>query len=118
MGLNRFFAEMKRRHVWRVAGAYVVVVWMALEITLTAFEVLSAPHWASTLALIVAALGFPVALVLSWAFDITGKGVVRTEALPAEGEARPTAAPSAGRLAGVFGVGILVALVGFGAYAR
>ncbi len=116
MSLHRFFAEMKRRHVWRVAGAYVVVAWMALEITLTAFDVLGAPRWASTFALIVAALGFPVALVLSWAFDVTSGGVVRTEALPETTQTAP--APSAGRLAGVFGVGILVALVGFGAYAR
>lgn len=119
MGTRRFFTEMRRRKVWQVAGAYVVGVWMALEIALTTFEVLHAPAWASTLVLILAFLGFPVALVLAWAFDITATGVVRTEALPETGEPVVVhAAPSPGRLAGVFGVGILVALVGFGAYAR
>jgi len=149
MGMQSFLAEMKRRRVWRVAGAYVVVVWMTLEIALTSFQVFGFPQWVSTLAVLAAFLGFPVALVLAWAFDITAQGVVRTLAQegadPAAGAAaRPTGAaagpagaaagrgtfagtgvpdvvrtsPSAGRLAGVFGVGILVALVGFGAYAH
>lgn len=149
MSLQPFLAEMKRRRVWRVAGAYVVVVWMTLEIALTSFDVFGFPHWVSTLAVLAAFLGFPLTLALAWAFDITPEGVVRTPALPEGGEgasagaagmgggaagaaastvgagggAGPAgvvvnAAPSTGRLVGVFGVGILVALIGFGAYAH
>lgn len=138
MRVQNFLAEMKRRRVWRVAGAYVVVVWMTLEIALTSFDVFGFPQWVSTLAVLGAFLGLPVALTLAWAFDITPEGVVRTPAAVDTGEggagggaeavqdrapvAGPgvvvQAAPSTGRLMGVFGVGILVALVGFGAYAH
>ncbi|MEJ2216652.1 MAG: tetratricopeptide repeat protein [Gemmatimonadota bacterium] len=144
MSVQSFLAEMKRRRVWRVAGAYVVVVWMTLEIALTAFDVFGLPHWVSTLAVLGAFLGVPVALTLAWAFDITPEGVVRTPAITGTdgqggvggtvtgavtGDAPATGAggtapvivragPPASRLAGVFGVGILVALIGFGAYAH
>ncbi|MEJ2679198.1 MAG: tetratricopeptide repeat protein [Gemmatimonadota bacterium] len=141
MSLQSFLAEMKRRRVWRVAGAYVVVMWMTLEIALTSFDVFGFPHWVSTLAVLSAFLGFPVAMTLAWAFDITPQGVVRTPAAVIGGEGAGGgaaadaasveapgsagsgavvvhAAPSTGRLVGVFGVGILVALMGFGAYAH
>lgn len=115
-----FLSELQRRRVWRVAGAYVIVGWMVVEIVLETFPLLGAPDWLPRFVVILAFLGFPVTLVLAWAFDLTAAGVVRTPALEAEGGPSPPAtivfrtAPS--RLAGVFGAGILVALVGFGAY--
>ncbi|HUG40328.1 MAG TPA: tetratricopeptide repeat protein [Longimicrobiales bacterium] len=115
-----FLSELKRRRVWRVAGAYVIVGWMAVEIVLGTFPLLGVPEWVLRLVVILAFLGFPLTLVLAWAYDLTPQGVVLTPPLETEGTA--PAAPTVvirtapGRLAGVFGAGILVALVGFGAY--
>lgn len=119
-----FFFELRRRRVWRVAGAYVLVVWMALEIILETADVVGYPAWLPRTAVFAAFLGFPVTLILAWVFDLTAHGVVRTPALDDEpaapdGRPRPTLPDMAGdraRLAGVFGAGIIVALVGFGAY--
>ncbi|MBW3554005.1 MAG: hypothetical protein KY466_10865 [Gemmatimonadetes bacterium] len=105
--------------MWRVAGAYVIVAWMAVEIVLETFPLLGFPGWVPRVVVLLAFAGFPVTLVLAWAFDLTAHGVVRTPALEAE---EPGAGGAVlldmprGRLAGVFGAGILVALVGFGAY--
>jgi adenylate cyclase len=115
------FSELKRRRVWRVAGAYILAVWMALEIVLETSPVLGIPDWVSRVAVVFAIIGFPITVFLAWAFDITPQGVVRTPSLADEAEPAPAptrvvmqAGPA--RLAGVFGAGILVALVGFGAY--
>ena len=109
--LRGLLAELKRRRVFRVAVVYAAVafvIWQAAEI---AFEALSLPAWALTLVVVVTLLGFPIALVLAWAFDITPKGVVRTEPL-GEG-ASPYRQP--GRrlalvaVAGVLGLTVLAA---------
>jgi TolB-like protein/Tfp pilus assembly protein PilF len=125
-----FFSELRRRRVWRVAGAYVLVVWMGVEIVLETFPLFGFPDWAARGVVVLAFLGFPVTLLLAWVFDITPEGVVRTG--PAEDRRTPDAPGTSlpgpvdatqvvldarpTRLAGVFGAGILVALVGFGAY--
>src|SRR6186713_1536888 len=83
MDLRRFFAELQRRNVYRVAVGYGVVAWLLIQaasILLPAFE---APAWAMKAVITAAALGFPVALVLAWAFDITPEGIVRTGDAPA-----------------------------------
>jgi TolB-like protein len=82
--LRAFAAELQRRRVFRVAVVYAAVafvIWQAAEI---AFEALNLPPWALTAVVVFSLLGFPVAMVLAWAFDITSKGVVRTEPLPEE----------------------------------
>lgn len=115
------FSELKRRRVMRVAGGYILVVWMAVEIVVETFPLLGVPEWVPRVVVILAFVGFPVTVLLAWVFDVTPQGVVRTQTLE-ETEAAPTrdatvvmqAGPA--RLAGVFGAGILVALVGFGAY--
>lgn len=104
-----------------MAGAYVLVVWMVVEIVLETGPVLGTPEWVSRTVVILGFLGFPVTLILAWVFDITTHGVVRTPAADAEGSGLPGRPAATGpgdrlRLAGVFGAGIVVALVGFGAY--
>lgn len=76
-------AELRRRRVFRAAGLYLVGSWVVIEVTATVFPLLFFPEWAPRAVLILAILGFPVALVLAWAFDVTGAGVRRT--LPGEG---------------------------------
>ena len=122
MNAGSLFSELKRRRVWRVAGGYVLVVWMAVEIVVETFPLLGAPDWVPRVVVILAFVGFPITVLLAWLFDITPDGVVRTQSRD-EVDAGTDPDPSrvvvqAGpaRLAGVFGAGILVALVGFGAY--
>ena len=73
-----FFGELKRRKVYRVAIAYVVVAWVGLQFFDLVLENLNAPDWAMQSIMAVVAIGFPVVLVLAWAFDITPDGIKAT----------------------------------------
>lgn len=82
---SAFLAELRRRHVWRVAIAYAAgtfVILQAAEIVLPAFE---APEWGLRVLVVVTLLGFPVAMVLAWVYEITPQGVRRTESVPVQG---------------------------------
>jgi DNA-binding winged helix-turn-helix (wHTH) protein len=70
-------AELKRRKVFRVAIAYVVVAWVLLQIGDIVFDFLEIPNWAGKLLLVLLVLGLPVALVLAWAFELTPAGLRR-----------------------------------------
>lgn len=72
------FAELKRRNVFRVATIYAVAAWLVIQIADATFEPLGVPEPAHRILILVAALGFPVALVLGWLFDWTAEGLVRT----------------------------------------
>jgi len=69
--------ELKRRKVFRVAIAYVVVAWLLLQIGDIVFDFLEVPNWAGKLLLVLLLLGLPIALVLSWAFELTSHGIRR-----------------------------------------
>lgn len=122
MNPGNLFSELKRRRVMRVAGGYILVVWMAVEIVVETFPLLGAPDWVPRVVVVLAFVGFPVTVLLAWVFDMTSEGVVRTRSLEhgdddGEGGQAPVVVQAGpARLAGVFGAGILVALVGFGAY--
>ena len=73
-----FFAELKRRKVSRVAVAYIVVAWVALQFLDLVLENLNAPDWVMQAIMALFAIGLPVALVLAWAFDITDEGIKAT----------------------------------------
>ncbi|MDQ6862103.1 MAG: hypothetical protein M3032_13240 [Verrucomicrobiota bacterium] len=81
MQFTSFFAELKRRKVYRVAVGYAVVGWLLIQIATQVFPFLDVPNWAIRLVIIILSLGFPVAVVLAWAFDLTPQGVKRTEDL-------------------------------------
>jgi TolB-like protein len=79
MILRAFFSELKRRRVYRVAVVYAVVafvIWQAAEIAVPG---LNLPNWVLTSVIVLTVLGFPIAIVLAWAFDVTPTGVARTE---------------------------------------
>ena len=76
--------ELKRRKVFRVAIAYVVVAWLMLQIGDIVFDFLEVPNWAGKLLLALLVLGLPVALVLSWAYELTSQGL-RREQQPNDG---------------------------------
>lgn len=73
------FGELKRRHVWRAAAAYAVTGWLVVQIATQVFPFFNIPDWAVRLVVIVIVIGFPVALALAWAYEITPGGIRRTE---------------------------------------
>ena len=79
MNSRNFFAELKRRNVYKVAVAYAVVAWLLIQIATATFPVLEIPSWATKLVIAVVVLGFPLALIIAWAFELTPEGIKRTE---------------------------------------
>jgi adenylate cyclase len=79
MNLGNFFAELKRRNVYKVAVAYAVVGWLIIQISSTILPTFHAPEWVLQTVVAVVALCFPIALVLAWAFEITPEGIVRAD---------------------------------------
>src|SRR4051794_24330254 len=69
------FTELTRRKVFKVGAAYLVVAWLAVQAASIGFPAFDAPAWALRVFILVALLGFPVALVFAWAFDLTPDGV-------------------------------------------
>lgn len=74
-----FFSELKRRNVYKVAVAYAVVSWLLIQLASILFPTFEAPPWVMKVFVAVVALGFPVALVLAWAFELTPEGIKRAE---------------------------------------
>ena len=80
MNPRNFFAELKRRNVYKVAVVYAAVGWLIIQVATSTFPVLQIPTWAVRLVVILVLLGFPLALVLAWAFELTPEGIKRTPA--------------------------------------
>jgi TolB-like protein/tetratricopeptide (TPR) repeat protein len=78
-----FFGELKRRNVYRVGVAYAVVGWLLIQVATQVFPFLEIPNWTIRLVILLTALGFPVALIIAWAFELTPEGIKRTEAADA-----------------------------------
>ena len=70
-----FMGEMKRRKVFRVAAMYAVVAWLLVQVITSVETPLNLPDWVDTFVIILLAVGFPIALVLGWAFDVTPQGI-------------------------------------------
>src|SRR6266478_2700238 len=76
---RNFFSELKRRNVYKVAIAYGVVAWLLLQAASILFPTFEAPTWTMKVFVAVTALGFPIALIIAWAFELTPEGLKRTE---------------------------------------
>src|SRR6059036_1376542 len=79
MNLPSFFGELKRRNVYKVAIAYAVIAWLLMQIATQVFPFLEIPNWAIRLVIMLLPLGFPIALIIAWAFELTPEGLKRTE---------------------------------------
>lgn len=116
---KRFFRELRRRRVVQVAAAYAAVGWMVIEVSTTVVPELDLPGWIPPTVILFVLVGFPVTLVLSWVFDVTSRGVHRTEPLqslePDQDEVATTI-PSGSRTMAYAGVGMVIALAGIGSY--
>src|SRR5438093_12316386 len=76
---KNFFAELKRRNVFKVAIAYGVVAWLLMQIASQIIPFFEIPNWAVRLVVLLLIIGFPVALILAWAFELTPEGIKRAE---------------------------------------
>ena len=79
MNLSSFFAELQRRNVYKVAVAYAIVGWLLIQIATQVFPFFEIPNWAVRLVVLAIMIGFPIALVIAWAFELTPEGLKRTE---------------------------------------
>ena len=79
MNPRNFLAELKRRHVYRVAIAYGVVAWLLIQVATQVFPFFEIPNWVVRLVVLLTVLGFPVALVIAWAFEMTPEGLKRND---------------------------------------
>ena len=100
MKIDNFFAELKRRNVYKVAVAYAIVGWLLIQVATQVFPFFEIPNWAVRLVVLHYRNGFPIALIIAWAFELTPEGIKSTE------DADATAKQSRGR------AWIYVAIVG------
>src|SRR5881394_4079355 len=105
--MTSFFSQLKQRRVYRVAIGYVIVAWLMVQIAATVLPAFHAPELVLPVLILVMGVGFPVALVLAWAFDVTPSGIEK-----APEEAGTTAARNMGYAWVLAGVGLLIAAVG------
>ena len=68
---KKFFAELRRRNVYKVAIAYAIVAWLLMQVATQVFPFLEIPNWAIRLVIMLIVIGFPIALVIAWAFELT-----------------------------------------------
>src|SRR5213076_469104 len=79
MNQRNFFAELKRRNVYKVAVAYAIIAWLLIQAASILFPTFEAPAWAMRIFVTAVALGFPIALILAWALKLTPEGIKLTE---------------------------------------
>lgn len=107
---SNFFKELQRRNVFRVASVYAITAWLVIQIAVAVFPYLNVPNWIITAIILFFLLGFPIALVLAWAFEMSPDGIVRTTSYEAENNPYPPARkkPFTGALVNI---GLIILLV-------
>src|ERR1700740_2816570 len=104
--MSSFFEELQRRKVYRVAAAYIVAAGFLIQMASAAFPAWELPNWSFRLVVVLLLIGFPIALILAWAYDITPEGIKVTPSAPTSHRRRNLA------LLGISGV-IISAAAGF-----
>ena len=84
MNLKKLFKELKRRNVYKVALTYSITAWLLAQIIALASDAFGAPLWVMRMIIITLVIGFPIALILAWAFEMSPQGMIRTNSLDAE----------------------------------
>src|SRR6187200_1334449 len=77
--MSSFFSELKRRNVYKVAVAYAVVGWLLVQIATQTFPFFEVPNWTVRVVILLVVIGFPIALIIAWASELTPEGLQRTE---------------------------------------
>jgi serine/threonine-protein kinase len=86
MNSKELFGELKRRNVYKVAVAYGVVAWLLMQVASQIFPFFEIPNWVVRLVVLLLIVGFPIALIIAWAFETTPEGIKRTEVADAAGQ--------------------------------
>ena len=73
--MSGFFEELQRRKVYRVAAAYIVAAGFLIQMASAAFPAWELPNWSLRLVIVLLLIGFPIAVILAWAYDITERGI-------------------------------------------
>jgi TolB-like protein/Tfp pilus assembly protein PilF len=107
VNLPSFFAELRRRNVYKVAIAYAVVAWLLMQIASQIFPFFDIPSWGVRLVVLLLIIGFPIALILAWAFELTPEGIKRTEDV----DLSPTLTRKTGRKLVFFIIGVLLLVI-------
>lgn len=84
--MDNLFSELKRRNIFRVAGVYAVIGWLLAQMASVLENAMNMPAWFDTMVVSCLLLGFPIAMILAWAFEMRPEGVKRTESANADGE--------------------------------
>ena len=79
-----FFAELRRRNVFKVAMVYLIASWLLIQIAETTFPALKLPEWTVTFVVVILAMLLPIAVIFAWAFELTPEGLRRTGEVPPE----------------------------------
>src|SRR5438876_11200890 len=108
MDPKNFFGELKRRNVYKVAIAYAVVAWLLIQIATQVFPFFEIPNWVVRLVVLLLIIGFSVALILAWAFELTPEGIKRTDEVPPE----RSLSRRTGRKLDLAIIGVLVLVIG------
>ena len=114
MDLKKFFGELKRRNVYKVAVAYAVVAWLLVQVATQVFPFFEVPSSAIRLVVLILVIGFVIALVFSWAFELTAEGLKRTEDV----DVTKSVTKSTGRKLDFVIIAILLLIIGIFAYQR
>ena len=85
--------ELKRRNVFRAGGAFLVFMWVLLQVTDVVAPALGLPDWVLTAEIVLAIIGLPIVLVVAWAYDLTPRGLRKTEDIPVRDLAARPAGP-------------------------
>jgi TolB-like protein/Flp pilus assembly protein TadD len=109
VNLRNFVGELKRRNVYKVAIAYAVVAWLLMQVASQIFPFFEIPNWIVRAVVLLLILGFPIALVLAWAFELTPEGIKRTEDVDLSKSVRR----KTGRKLDFFIIAVLLLVIGF-----
>src|SRR6185312_782588 len=106
-----FFEELQRRHVWRVAIAYALAGWLLVQVATQVFPFFSIPTWAVRLVVLLIVIGFPIAVICAWVYELTPEGIRRTAAADSPGARSEHQSREIGRKLNALIIAVLVLAV-------
>lgn len=107
--MGQIFDELKRRNVFRVAVAYIIAGWLVMQVADVVLDGIEAPTWVMKVFLLVIALGFPLALIISWAYELTPEGIKKERDV----DRTRSITPETGRKLNLITIGLIVVMLAF-----
>ena len=116
--LSHFWQELKRRRVVHVIIVYATAAFILIELVGNVYETLKLPDWTPALTLIILVIGFPLAIIFSWIFDVTPEGIEKTKPSKELSKDEKTATPNSWKIATYVSVVVIVALLVYNIFGR